>query len=183
VSNPVPFVVRFPTEILGAVYTELHVHDIMVKSAFPTQTVSTGPLLEIQRSRAEMISMENEKAITKSAYKSYLASEYWRSRRSRYLVSHPECNRCYVERKDSARIYDQDLHVHHRNYRRLGEELDSDLEALCRRCHEIESLGTSGLPEVCMSCGSGCSSTTYTMCSDCWNPSSRPSYEGTEEVF
>ena len=43
-------------------------------------------------------------------------------------------------------LYDQDLHVHHRNYQRVGAELDSDLRSLCRRCHEIETFGESSLP-------------------------------------
>jgi hypothetical protein len=30
------------------------------------------------------------------------------------------------------------LHVHHVSYARLGEELDEDLEALCKRCHNVE---------------------------------------------
>jgi hypothetical protein len=30
------------------------------------------------------------------------------------------------------------LHVHHVNYARLGAELDEDLEALCKRCHNAE---------------------------------------------
>ena len=45
----------------------------------------------------------------------------------------------------SVIAYDQDLHVHHKNYQNIGAELDSDLEVLCRRCHEVETFGESAL--------------------------------------
>ena len=52
--------------------------------------------------------------------------------------------------------YDQDLNVHHASYARLGCEVDADLEALCRRCHEIETFGESKLHRVatrpCVEC-------------------------------
>lgn len=86
---------------------------------------------------------------TKSEYRKYIASEAWMQRRKVFLSAHPECERCGVSREMAARVYDQDLHVHHRNYQRVGAELDSDMEALCRRCHEIETFGKSKLP-ACM---------------------------------
>jgi hypothetical protein len=44
--------------------------------------------------------------------------------------------------------YDQDLHAHHTSYAHIGmeEEID-DLEAPCRRCHDIEHHGRSDLRE------------------------------------
>lgn len=56
-----PSVVPFSTKILAEGYTVFSVHGKVVKSAFPTQTVSLGVLLEIQRLQAEMISMENDR--------------------------------------------------------------------------------------------------------------------------
>lgn len=42
------------------------------------------------------------------------------------------------------------LHVHHRTYERLGEELPEDLVVLCEVCHEAYELGREqlqGAPE------------------------------------
>jgi hypothetical protein len=81
----------------------------------------------------------------RSEYVAYLGSEAWRLRRKQYLADHPECARCGLLRAAARYVYDQDLNVHHRAYGRLGAELDSDLEGLCRRCHEIEEFGSSKL--------------------------------------
>lgn len=54
--------------------------------------------------------------------------------------------------------YDQDLHVHHKTYRNRGAERPEDLQALCRRCHELETYGRSSLvapkSAICRICGS-----------------------------
>jgi len=83
--------------------------------------------------------------MTRSEYRRYIASEHWLQRRKQFLFYHPECNRCGLSGENAREAYDQGLHVHHRNYQRVGCELDSDLEALCRRCHEIESCGKTNL--------------------------------------
>src|SRR5208282_414690 len=82
---------------------------------------------------------------TRSSYRDYLSSETWLQRRRTYLYDHDDCNRCGMSRENAKQAYDQDLNVHHVNYLRLGRELDNDLEALCRRCHEIESFGKTDL--------------------------------------
>jgi 5-methylcytosine-specific restriction endonuclease McrA len=84
--------------------------------------------------------------MTKSEYRLYIASEAWLQRRKRFLGPNPQCNRCALSQEEAVRAYDQGLNVHHRNYQHVGCELDEDLEALCRRCHEIESNGKTALP-------------------------------------
>jgi len=83
--------------------------------------------------------------VTKSEYRLYTSSEAWLERRKLFLSTHGICNRCQIDRDLAVAAYDQDLNVHHRNYQHIGCELDEDLEALCRRCHEIESTGKSDL--------------------------------------
>src|SRR6185437_3906720 len=85
--------------------------------------------------------------MTRTEYREYIASEYWQHRRKEYLRSHNECENCHMCRRTSLRHYDQDLHVHHVSYARVGSELDQDLKALCKRCHEIETFGNSDLKE------------------------------------
>lgn len=83
--------------------------------------------------------------MTKSEYREYIASEKWQKRRRLFLQTRDECERCGLPHATATIQYDQGLHVHHRNYLRVGAELDEDLEALCRRCHEIETFGFSDL--------------------------------------
>jgi hypothetical protein len=84
----------------------------------------------------------------KSEYRSYVASEAWLQRRKQFLWNHSACERCGISREAAIAAYGQDLHVHHKNYQHVGCESDSDLEALCRRCHEIETFGKSELPNA-----------------------------------
>lgn len=86
-------------------------------------------------------------------YREYISSEEWRRRRREFIEKHSECNRCEIQREYAKELYKDDLHVHHKSYVRIGQERDSDLEALCKRCHEVESFGKSDLrtywaPEV-----------------------------------
>ena len=60
-------------------------------------------------------------------YEQYLLTGHWRSVRNWKLKqAWYQCAYCQVTRG---------LEVHHRTYERLGEELDTDLEVLCRGCH------------------------------------------------
>jgi hypothetical protein len=93
--------------------------------------------------------------MTKTEYRNYISSEKWQRRRKEFLRANSSCNECGVSRKRAIETYDQDLHVHHKNYQRVGHELDSDLEPLCLRCHEVETFGDSELPyasEGCRKC-------------------------------
>ena len=89
-----------------------------------------------------------DRRMTKSKYKEYLGSKHWQVRRKAFLHIFPACNRCDMPRWLAELLYDQDLHVHHVSYVNLGKEDDDDLEALCRRCHEIETHGRSDFPKI-----------------------------------
>lgn len=66
----------------------------------------------------------------KSEYEAYLASAQWKQRRAvRLEMADNKCERCGVSH------FTAQLQVHHRTYERLGNELMSDLEVLCPRCH------------------------------------------------
>lgn len=96
--------------------------------------------------------------MTKTEYAEYLQSEHWQQRRKKAIaeVGH-RCEQCSLPRWVAALLYDQDLHVHHRNYQNLGDEQDDDLEVLCRRCHDVETFGRSNFREIksteCSACG------------------------------
>jgi HNH endonuclease len=85
---------------------------------------------------------------TKTEYREYIASEAWQRRRREFLSQNQICNRCRLHRRLAVIAYDQDLHVHHRSYARVGAERDDDLEPLCKRCHELETFGRSELHQV-----------------------------------
>lgn len=71
-------------------------------------------------------------------YTEYINSQEWRRRRRAYLKKYALCNRCGMDNDEHRRVYGTALHVHHVSYARLGAELDEDLEALCKKCHEEE---------------------------------------------
>ncbi len=61
-------------------------------------------------------------------YKQYLRTPHWKGRREAKLRS--VGHRCQFCNRGP-----HNLDVHHRTYKRLGEELDQDLTVLCRACH------------------------------------------------
>ena len=86
---------------------------------------------------------------TKTEYREYIAGEYWQKRRKKFLETpgRSGCEGCGIPRWLAIIAYDQDMHVHHRNYKNLENEKDEDLSALCRRCHELETFSSSNLHE------------------------------------
>lgn len=104
---------------------------------------------------------------TKTEYRAYIASEAWQERRRQFLKGAHECEHCYIPRWLAIIAYDQDLHIHHKSYANVGHELDSDLQPLCRRCHEIKTFGESKLHKPqsyeCIHCGE----TTYNISRRC----------------
>lgn len=62
-------------------------------------------------------------------YLLYMNSDLWKRLRDRIIRERVTCERCGHNRGG--------LHVHHITYERLGYELDSDLQVLCRCCHRI----------------------------------------------
>lgn len=64
-----------------------------------------------------------------SNYKDYLQTTHWREIRSRYWESkYKKC--CEVCKKENL-----NLDLHHKSYKRLGNEYLSDFILLCRNCH------------------------------------------------
>lgn len=84
------------------------------------------------------------------AYKQYLASDVWRTKRLQALIAAEwRCQRCGAREDDVglARIGDvllsRRLEVHHRKgaLRFGGRELPEDLEVCCTLCHRAEHAG------------------------------------------
>ncbi len=63
-----------------------------------------------------------------SSYQQYLKTDHWKMKREEFFlkVASKRCHVCFAESK---------LNVHHRTYKRLGKELDSDLIVFCQDCH------------------------------------------------
>jgi hypothetical protein len=78
---------------------------------------------------------ENEVARLRSMpYDAYLQTPHWRRRRDAAIRAAGYRCRCGARRE---------LQVHHRTYARLGAELETDLEVLCRSCHEAHHFDES----------------------------------------
>ena len=66
-------------------------------------------------------------------YDQYLETDEWRTRRKIMLrLFDYRCQTC-----NRLRMRGYPLHVHHRNYVRLGNEKPIDLTVLCSVCHEL----------------------------------------------
>ena len=62
-------------------------------------------------------------------YEQYIKSDEWKKRREWALTFwNRRCAICFGR---------DNLHVHHRTYKRLGCENLNDLIVLCERCHEL----------------------------------------------
>lgn len=73
-------------------------------------------------------SQERLRELRAMEYADYLQTPEWRRRRdARIHLANRRCQRCDARRE---------LQVHHLSYERLGAEWDTDLEVLCRSCHE-----------------------------------------------
>lgn len=88
---------------------------------------------------------EEGEFLFKTEYREYLASSDWQERRRDFLLENSRCAKCEIPRWLAEIAYDQDLNVHHLSYANLGDEDWDDLQALCRRCHEMEKFGRSDL--------------------------------------
>ena len=72
-------------------------------------------------------------------YAEYLTTPHWRKKRRDAIRHYGEkCNRCGGT---------DGIQVHHRSYKRRGEERMEDLEVLCEGCHENEHEGDK--PWIC----------------------------------
>lgn len=86
-----------------------------------------------QRDANDPREIEARRLLRSMPYEDYLQSNHWRWRRRRALwLAEGQCQRCFDHKH---------LQVHHVTedaYKRRGCEEDSDLEVLCRACHEAE---------------------------------------------
>lgn len=108
--------------------------DSIVPGSYPPPDVLPANRAALTRDvpRSTQTRLEELRAME---YADYLQSPEWRRRRNaRILGAHRRCERCRARRE---------LQVHHVSYARLGEELDTDLEVLCRACHEGHHLDES----------------------------------------
>ena len=62
-------------------------------------------------------------------YQEYIQSDKWKFKRDLVLL--------FWQHRCSMCGRGVNLHVHHRTYKRLGNEQLNDLVVLCDRCHEI----------------------------------------------
>lgn len=65
----------------------------------------------------------------KDCYKRFLQTKRWKTKRNGVVKERKVCEVC------GSAI---DFNVHHKTYFRLGDELDQDLQLLCRTCHETK---------------------------------------------
>jgi 5-methylcytosine-specific restriction endonuclease McrA len=120
--------------------------------------------------RHSRVPLRENGAMTKTEYAQYTQSEHWQQRRKQAIAdAFNQCERCDLPRWIASLIYDQDLHVHHRNYQNLGDEQSEDLEVLCRRCHDIETFGRSDFREIKKAECSLCYSNHFNVYSDYCN--------------
>lgn len=80
-------------------------------------------------------------------YRDYLQTQQWYATRDRRLRA--AGFRCEFELNSKRCDGTHSLNVHHRNYQRLGAELDSDLEVLCRLHHLVRHMTDA----ECEGCG------------------------------
>lgn len=82
----------------------------------------------------------------RSDYQEYLKSDWWKNLRTNILEFRTSCEKCSIPRWLAKIAYGQDLNIHHESYAHMGtyDEV-ADLVVLCRRCHDIETFGSSDL--------------------------------------
>lgn len=75
--------------------------------------------------------------MSRDKYTEYLFSNWWKSKRKQKLGSvNYLCEKCGSNKQ---------LQVHHLHYKSLGREKNTDLQVLCRACHEYCHDGLIGM--------------------------------------
>ena len=65
-------------------------------------------------------------------YDAYLHTLHWKNKRRHiYKIRNKTCEKC-GKKINNGETYN----VHHKNYKRVGNEKDTDLMLLCPKCHE-----------------------------------------------
>lgn len=66
---------------------------------------------------------------TWNTYNEYLKTNHWIKFKTQYAKTHPKvCNMCYGTKY---------IELHHITYERIGNESDTDVVWLCRKCHKL----------------------------------------------
>lgn len=77
-------------------------------------------------------------ALRSMPYKDYLKTDHWKDvRRRLFQARGRKCEKCKRGKSVSLQI-----DVHHLTYERRGQELLTDLQVLCRDCHNREHAGS-----------------------------------------
>jgi hypothetical protein len=120
-------------------------------------------------------------SMTKTAYAEYTSGPEWKARAEQCKrLADNKCERCNMPRWLAEIVYDQDLAAHHLTYARKGCELPEDLEALCRRCHEIETFGRSEFRDMKRATCVVCADKHFDLRSDVCEPCNRLLANGPE---
>lgn len=84
----------------------------------------------------EEIERKVEEIARRCKYEGYLQSRRWfEKRRAKLFNANFTCERCGYS-VDNNSLVDIPLDVHHKTYAHFGDEPLTDLEVLCRNCHE-----------------------------------------------
>jgi 5-methylcytosine-specific restriction endonuclease McrA len=82
----------------------------------------------LRERRAQKASHQSTSQQRTSEYEAHIKSKKWRAFCAEIRKSRGDaCEKCRGTKE---------LHVHHLTYERLGDELPSDVQLLCRACHE-----------------------------------------------
>ncbi len=88
-------------------------------------------MTQTTRRRSALLTPERLAELRALPYKEYLRTPEWkRKRMGAILRADRRCQVCNSP---------EQLTVHHRSYKRLGDEPASDLICLCRQCHDLFS--------------------------------------------
>jgi 5-methylcytosine-specific restriction endonuclease McrA len=85
--------------------------------------------VEIIKQRYADIKSINDR---KKNYTKYIQSKEWKEKRNFIVGKYKKCSCCGSE---------ENLHVHHLSYENLGNENESDLLLLCKKCHGLVHKG------------------------------------------
>jgi hypothetical protein len=113
-------IIREFSKLLIKAGNELGMSDIEITQLLSQKSDLAGYIKEAWLKR-----MDNS-----NIYFEYIHSNLWKARASAYKRA-----RGYRCETVGCNCFNN-VSVHHRNYKRLGRELDSDLICLCRNCHE-----------------------------------------------
>jgi len=100
---------------------------VMVCKSCRKEILSERAVREAKETQARQRRLDE---LRRMPYPEYLRTPEWQARRLRHLQS--AGNRCQVCNAPGPQ-----LDVHHRTYKRRGEELFQDLIVLCRNCHTL----------------------------------------------